>query len=36
MIINLLIMWLGKNVMDNVVNVMESNMQSDNDDDYYD
>lgn len=33
MIINLLIMWLGKNVMDNVVNVMESNMQSDNDDD---
>lgn len=26
MIINLLIMWLGKNVMDNVVNIMENNM----------
>lgn len=32
MIINLLIMWLGKNVMDNVVNVMENNM-TDRDDD---
>lgn len=32
MIINLLIMWLGKNVMDNVVNVMENNM-ADRDDD---
>lgn len=32
MIINLLIMWLGKNVMDNVVNVMENNM-ADKDDD---
>lgn len=33
MIVNLLIMWLGKNVMDNVVNVMEKNMQNDDDDD---
>lgn len=32
MIINLLIMWLGKNVMDNVVNAMENNM-TDKDDD---
>lgn len=32
MIINLLIMWLGKNVMDNVVNAMENNM-ADKDDD---
>jgi len=32
MIINLLIMWLGKNVMDNVVNAMENNM-ADRDDD---
>lgn len=32
MIINLLIMWLGKNVMDNVVNAMENNM-TDRDDD---
>jgi len=33
MIVNLLIMWLGKNVMDNVVNVMENNMQNNNNDD---
>lgn len=32
MIINLLIMWLGKNVMDNVVNVMENNMVDKDDD----
>ena len=32
MIINLLIMWFGKNVMDNVVNAMENNM-TDRDDD---
>lgn len=32
MIINLLIMWLGKNVMDNVVNAMENNI-ADKDDD---
>lgn len=31
MIINLLIMWLGKNVMDNVVNVMEKNMNIEDD-----
>ena len=33
MIINLFIMWLGKNVMDNVVNTMENNMQNNSDDD---
>ena len=32
MIVNLLIMWFGKNVMDNVVNTMENNMQNNNDD----
>lgn len=31
MIVNLLIMWLGKNVMDNVVNVMEKNMNIEDD-----
>lgn len=32
MIINLLIMWFGKNIMDNVVNVMENNMSNKDDD----
>lgn len=32
MIINLLIMWFGKNIMDNVVNVMENNMSNEDDD----
>ncbi len=31
MIVNLLIMWLGKNVVDNVVNVMEKNMNIEDD-----
>ena len=31
MIVNLLIMWLGKNVMDNVVNVIEKNMNIEDD-----
>lgn len=31
MVLNLLIMWLGKNVMDNVVNVMEKNMNIEDD-----
>ena len=32
MIINLLIMWFGKNIMDNVVNVMENYMSNKDDD----